>query len=171
VRIHRRLKQLKHFPAVPETVGKCDALIIFRIVGLRRRAFPAVRSFPTHSRITAMLFHASFPARDPRWAAEAVARLWGGQAFPFPVFNGSYIVIEGDTFGSAIEFCPSGQVLVAGADDAEAERQRPAGPSETHLAISTKLIEVLTAEMQKEYTAFMTPKNYAAFMETMSRAA
>jgi len=156
-----------------------------------------------------MLFHASFPARDPRRAAEAVARLWGGTAFPFPVFEGSYIVIEGDKFGSAIEFCPSGQVLVPGAEEAESERQRPVGPSETHLAISTKLserevhalaaengwqvrtcwrgetlfrviemwidntflIEVLTAEMQKEYTAFLTPKNYAALLESMSQAA
>jgi len=156
-----------------------------------------------------MLFHASFPARDPRRAAEAVARLWGGAAFPFPVFEGSYIVIEGDKFGSAIEFCPSGQVLVPGAEEAEGERQRPAGPSETHLAISTKLsekevhalatengwqvrtcwrgenlfrviemwidntflMEVLTAEMQKEYTAFMTPKKYAALLESMSQAA
>lgn len=88
-----------------------------------------------------MLFHASFPARDPRRAAEAVARLWGGEAFPFPVFEGSYIVIEGDEFGSAIEFCPAGQVLVPGAGEAEAELQRPAGPSETHLAISTRLSE------------------------------
>ena len=156
-----------------------------------------------------MLFHASFPARDPKRAAEAVARLWGGKAFPFPVFSGSYIAIEGDRFGSAIEFCPSGQVLVPGADEAEAEAQRPAGPSETHLAISTRLseaevhalaadygwqvrtcwrgetlfrvielwidntflIEVLTAEMQKEYTAFLTPENYADFLESLSRAA
>lgn len=156
-----------------------------------------------------MLFHASFPARDPKKAAEAIARLWGGEAFPFPVFDGSYIVIEGDRFGSAIEFCPSGQVLVPGAAEAEGERQRPAGPSETHLAISTKLseaavhalanengwqvrtcwrgetlfrviemwidntflIEVLTDEMQKEYTAFMTPKKYAAFLGSIFRAA
>lgn len=156
-----------------------------------------------------MLFHASFPARDPKRAAEAVARLWGGKAFPFPVFDGSYIVIEGDRFGSAIEFCPSGQVLVPGREEAEGERQRPAGPSETHLAISTKLsedevhalarengwqvrtcwrgetlfrviemwidntflVEVLTEEMQKEYTAFMTPQNYAAFLERMAQAA
>lgn len=156
-----------------------------------------------------MLFHASFPARDPKRAAEAVARLWGGAAFPFPVFEGSYIAIEGDKFGSAIEFCPSGQVLVPGSEEAEADRQRPAGPSESHLAISTKLseaevhalaaengwqvrtcwrgetlfrviemwvdntflIEVLTEEMQKEYTAFMTPKGYAAFLDSMSQAA
>ena len=153
-----------------------------------------------------MLFHASFPARDPRRAAEAVARLWGGRSFPFPVFEGSFIAIEGDRFGSAIEFCPSGQVLVPGDTEAEAEKQRPAGPSETHLAISTKLneaavhalaeengwpartcwrgenlfrvievwidgtflIEVLTEDMQKEYTAFMTPARYADFLEAMA---
>jgi len=88
-----------------------------------------------------MLFHASFPARDPKRVAEAVARLWGGRSFPFPVFEGSYIALEGDKFGTTIEFCPSGQVLVPGRDEAEAGMPREAGPSETHLAISTKLDE------------------------------
>jgi len=36
---------------------------------------------------------------------------------------------------------------------------------------NTFLIEVLTAEMQKEYTACMTPEKYAALLETMSQAA
>jgi len=97
-----------------------------------------------------MLFHASFPARDPKRAAEAVARLWGGQSFPFPVFEGSYIALEGDKFGSAIEFCPAGQVLVPGRDEAEAEVQRPAEPSETHLAISTKLDEAAVHALAEE---------------------
>lgn len=88
-----------------------------------------------------MLFHASFPARNPKRAAEAVARLWGGRSFPFPVFEGSYIALEGDRFGSAIEFCPSGQVLVAGKEEAEAGPRRDPGPSEAHLAISTDLSE------------------------------
>ena len=87
-----------------------------------------------------MLFHASFPSHDPKRAADAVARLWGGRAFPFPVFEGAYIALEGDKFGTAIEFLPAGMVMVPGEDEVEAERVRRAG-SETHLAISTKLSE------------------------------
>ncbi len=155
-----------------------------------------------------MLFHASYPARNPKRAAEAVARLWGGRAFPFPVFEGSYIAMEGDKFGSAIEFVPSGCVLKPGEEEVVSEMAK-GGPSETHLAISTKLserdvhalakeygymartcwrgetlfrvievwidntflIEVLTPEMQQEYTRFMTPEKYAAFLESMSAAA
>jgi hypothetical protein len=36
---------------------------------------------------------------------------------------------------------------------------------------NTFLIEVLTPEMQQEYTRFMTPEKYAAFLESMSAAA
>ena len=35
----------------------------------------------------------------------------------------------------------------------------------------TFLIEVLTPEMQREYTRFLTPENYAALLEAMSAAA
>lgn len=97
-----------------------------------------------------MLFHASFPSHDPARAAEAVARLWGGRAFPFPVFEGSYIAMEGDKFGTAIEFLPAGLVMVPGQDEVEAERVRRAG-SETHLAISTKLAEKEVHALAKEY--------------------
>lgn len=155
-----------------------------------------------------MLFHASFPSRDPKRAAEAVARLWRGKSFPFPVFPDAYIAIEGDRFGSSIEFMPAGRVLVPGGEEVVSE-QRPAGPTETHLAIGTPLseeevhalakeygwqartcwrgetlfrviefwiddtflIEVLTPEMQREYTGFLTPQNYEKLLEAMSAAA
>ncbi|MCB9946500.1 MAG: hypothetical protein H6842_01580 [Rhodospirillaceae bacterium] len=84
-----------------------------------------------------MLFHASFPARDPARAAEAVARLWRGRSFPFPVFPNSFIALKGDGSGTMIEFYPAGQVLVPGPVEAEAEVRRPAAPTETHLAIGT----------------------------------
>jgi hypothetical protein len=99
----------------------------------------------------AMLFHASYPAHDPARAAEAVARLWGGRSFPFPVFPGSYIAMEGDKFGTAIEFVPAGRVLVPGGEGAESEVQRNGAPSETHLAISTKLSEAEVHALAKEY--------------------
>ena len=97
-----------------------------------------------------MLFHASFPSHDPARAAEAVARLWGGRAFPFPVFEGSYIAMEGDKFGTAIEFLPAGAVMVPGEDEVEVTPQRRAG-TETHLAISTRLAEKEVHALAKEY--------------------
>ena len=154
-----------------------------------------------------MLFHASFPAADPARAAEAVAKLWRGVSYPFPVFPGSHIALQGDRKGTSIEFYPSGQVLVPGNDEVAHATPRPGGPSETHLAISTDLgekqvktiasqygwmartcsrggkfrviefwventflIEVLTPEMQAEYLAFMTPKNYSAFLKEVTAA-
>lgn len=98
-----------------------------------------------------MLFHASFPARNPAHAAEAVARLWNGRSYEFPVFPGSYVALEGDTHASAIEFYPAGQVLVPGQEEVEARAERPAAPSETHLAISTKLSEAEVAAIAADY--------------------
>jgi len=98
-----------------------------------------------------VLFHASFPAREPARAAEAVARLWGGRSFPFPVFPGSYVALEGDTHASAVEFYPAGQVLVPGEKEVEATVARDAAPSETHLAISTSLSEAAVQELAREY--------------------
>ena len=88
-----------------------------------------------------MLFHASFPAREPERAARALAELWKGRYFPFPVFPDSFIAIKGDDKGTAVEFYPAGQVLVPGADEAEAQRQHAPAAVETHLAIGVDITE------------------------------
>ena len=98
-----------------------------------------------------MLFHASFPARDPARAAEAVARLWRGRSFPFPVFPNSFVALKGDTFASAVEFYPAGQVLVPGEHEVEAINVNPPRPSETHLAISTDLSEAEVFDLAAEH--------------------
>jgi hypothetical protein len=98
-----------------------------------------------------MLFHASFPSQDPARAAEAVARLWRGRSFPFPVIPDSFVAFENDKFGTLIEFYPAGRVLVPGTDEAVSEVQRPAGPTETHLAISTPLEEDEVHALAAEY--------------------
>jgi hypothetical protein len=97
-----------------------------------------------------MLFHASYPSRDPERAAEVVARLWRGKSFPFPVFPGSFIAMEGDKFGTAIEFVPAGRVMIPGKDEAESEVQRNGAPSETHLAISSPLTEDEVHQVARE---------------------
>jgi hypothetical protein len=88
-----------------------------------------------------VLYHASFPARDPERAARALADLWGGHHFRFPVFPGSFIAVKGDDRGSAVEFYPAGQVLVPGVQEAEAQIRHPPEPIETHLAIGVECTE------------------------------
>ncbi|MEN3976255.1 hypothetical protein [Emcibacter sp. SYSU 3D8] len=54
---------------------------------------------------------------------------------PFPVFPDSFIAIKGDDKGTAVEFYPSGQVLLPGEGGPQVERRHAAAPSEAHLAI------------------------------------
>lgn len=86
-----------------------------------------------------MLFHASFPSRDPERAARVMAELWKGRSLPFPVFPDSFIAIKGDDKGTAVEFYPAGQVLVPGEGGAQVERRHTAAPSESHLAIGVDI--------------------------------
>jgi hypothetical protein len=52
-----------------------------------------------------MLFHMSADADDPRRAAELVAALWGGKAYPFPpVGVGSWVAMAGDARNTTFEF-------------------------------------------------------------------
>ncbi|MBI1181106.1 MAG: hypothetical protein GC201_11145 [Alphaproteobacteria bacterium] len=88
-----------------------------------------------------MLYHASFPSRDPETAARALAELWNGRHFRFPVFPGSFIALKGDDKGTAVEFYPAGQVLVPGADEADVEVQHAPAAIETHLAIGVDITE------------------------------
>ena len=148
-----------------------------------------------------MIFHLSIAAERPQHVAEILAEIWGGRAFPFPPFGGSWIAFAGDDRNSAIEVYPLGNELVAGTDEVKMRPNAaiPAGTA-THVAIATPLTEeavlaigrregwtamtcnrgpfrvielwiegrvlaeVLTAEMQQEYLASMTPANWQAMM-------
>ena len=89
-----------------------------------------------------MLFHASLGAFDPAHTASVLAELVQGQAHPFPVFPGSFIVTTGDEHGTAVEVLPLGLALVPGRTEAEATMLGDADrPTETHLAIGTPLAE------------------------------
>ncbi|MEB3291944.1 MAG: hypothetical protein VKJ24_02170 [Synechococcales bacterium] len=61
-----------------------------------------------------MLHHVSFAVQNPQRAAEVVAELWQGQVIPFPEHHGSYIALQLDQYGSAIEFLPKHTVLTPG---------------------------------------------------------
>lgn len=160
---------------------------------------------PSGFRGSSVIHHFSFAAAQPQRAAEAIAALWGGEAFPFPpVAQGSWVAISGDDRGTTIEVYPAGAELqpTAGATDAEAVMNpQPRRYVATHAAIATPLsadavralaerhgwlakscrrggvfgviefwvenaflLEVLTPEMQAEYTAFMSPDAWRAML-------
>jgi hypothetical protein len=89
-----------------------------------------------------MLFHLSTDADDPRRAAELVAELWRGKAYPFPpVGIGSWVAMAGDDRNTTFEFYPRGTELHQGEEDGQAmpvSADRPRhGPS--HAALATPL--------------------------------
>lgn len=87
-----------------------------------------------------MLFHVSVEADDPQRVAEALAKVWGGEAFPFPpVGEGSWVALAGDQFGSMIEVYRRGTELFQGADGAVGIQRAPRRHTATHFAMGTPL--------------------------------
>ena len=152
-----------------------------------------------------MIHHFSFAAKEPKRVAEAIAALWGGEAFPFPpVAKGSWVAIAGDARGTTIEVYPAGTELQPVEGDADATAVIQPEPQRfvaTHAAIASPLtaddiyamaralgweakyrkrggifgviefwvensflLEVMTPEMQLEYTDFMSPQSWRALL-------
>ncbi|HEY0412955.1 MAG TPA: hypothetical protein VGD66_07430 [Allosphingosinicella sp.] len=89
-----------------------------------------------------MLFHLSADAEDPQRAAELVAELWGGRAYPFPpVGKGSWVAMAGDARNTTFEFYRRGTELHPGEGEAEgyAVEAKGRGFVPTHAAIATSL--------------------------------
>ena len=61
-----------------------------------------------------MLHHISVAVNNPAQVASVLAEAIGGQSFPFPPHPGSYFVMAGDDFGTAIELYHSITKLVPG---------------------------------------------------------
>lgn len=55
-----------------------------------------------------MLHHISISVDNPLHVAKVLAEIWQGRVAPFAICSGSYIVLKGDEYGSAIELLPSG---------------------------------------------------------------
>ncbi len=82
-----------------------------------------------------MIHHISLAVNNPRRAAEVVAKLWRGQAVPFPNHPGSYIAIALDPYGTAIEFLPKGTVLKPpGLDDEPVQFSEPQSAATVYTA-------------------------------------
>lgn len=88
-----------------------------------------------------MIFHASIEADDPERVAAALARLWQGEAFPFPpVGEGSQIVLAGDHRGSAVEVYARGtRLFPTEGEPAVRLQDHPERRSAVHLAMATPL--------------------------------
>ena len=103
-----------------------------------------------------MLFHLSVEADDPRRVAEALAQIWGGEAFPFPpVGAGSWVALAGDEFGSLIEVYARGTELHESEDGAVGLQSAPRRYGATHFAMGTRLSgeEVLAIAHRHGWTA------------------
>lgn len=100
-----------------------------------------------------MLFHVSIEADDPRHVAEFFARLWRGEALPFPaVIDGSWAALAGDNRSTMIEVYPRGTEIHESAGDADAIGL-PTGRgrrSATHMAIATEMTLMEVIELCRE---------------------
>jgi hypothetical protein len=78
-----------------------------------------------------MIHHVSIAAANPRHVSEVLAEVMGGKSYPFPGgFHDSFIAMNGDPHGTAIEVYPDGTVLRP--DGADAVRPDYPGPAEDY---------------------------------------
>jgi hypothetical protein len=80
--------------------------------GLILDPLPTERPHPHYSPTNIMLHHISISVNNPLHVANVLAEIIQGQAVPFPPHPGSYMVLAGDKFGTAIELYPLGTELI-----------------------------------------------------------
>jgi hypothetical protein len=88
-----------------------------------------------------MIHHVSIAASEPKRVAAVLAELMGGRSYPFPGgFRDSWMAVEGDGHGTAIEVYPDGlQLRPDGNDAVRAEETPPAagyGPFHVLLSVA-----------------------------------
>lgn len=89
-----------------------------------------------------MLYHVSISAHEPARVAEVLARLWGGEAHPFPPVEGAHVALAGDARGTLIEVHPFGIEMTPGATTVSYRHNPHADSHSTsHQAIGTNLSE------------------------------
>ena len=62
----------------------------------------------------------SISVNNPLHVANVLAEIMQGRAVPFPPHPGSYMMLAGDKFGTAIELYPIGTELIPNADRGQA---------------------------------------------------
>jgi hypothetical protein len=100
-----------------------------------------------------MIHHISISANNPQHVAEVLAKIWNGNAAPFPPHPGSYMALSYDEYGTMIEVHPLETELIPGTDGQETRFQENKSPSQysaVHAAISVPIsqeqIEQIAAE-------------------------
>lgn len=89
-----------------------------------------------------MIHHISVSANNPQHVAQVLAEIFKGQAVPFPVHPGSYMVIAMDEHGTAIEVYPTGSELVPGSGQEACsffQNPQPSQFTATHAAVSVPM--------------------------------
>jgi hypothetical protein len=80
---------------------------------------PWILSQASKSSKNIMLHHMSISVNNPLHVANVLAEIMQGRAVPFPPHPGSYMVLAGDKFGTAIELYPIGTELIPDGTDAQ----------------------------------------------------
>ncbi len=90
-----------------------------------------------------MIIHASIPANEPERVARAIAKLWRGEAVPFPPVERTWMAYAHDGKGTTVEVSPRDIAYKPGQDSVETTPQ-----PETPLHCSSHLLlsSVLSAE-------------------------
>jgi hypothetical protein len=91
-----------------------------------------------------MLHHLSIPAHEPERVAKVLAELAQGHSYPFPINPGSFIVLNDDEQGTAIEVYPVDSILLPGQGEQQVICIRDGDIRNycgTHVALSVPLEE------------------------------
>lgn len=99
-----------------------------------------------------MIHHVSLAAHNPKHVAQVLAELMGGRCYPFPGgVPDSFIAVNGDAHGTAVEVYPDGMHLRPDGHDAvRAERAAPDGAyGPFHLLLSVPLDQATIEQIGK----------------------
>lgn len=97
-----------------------------------------------------MIHHISVAVNNPKHVAQVLAAVWQGQMMPFPVHEGSYMIVPFDAYGTMIEVCPHGTELIPGEGNEEIQfmfNPTASHYTATHAAISVPVSEAKIKEI------------------------
>lgn len=100
-----------------------------------------------------MIQHVSVTADEPRQAAETIAALLGGRAFPIGPAEGSWTAVGPDLVGSMIEVMPRGAEFHRSGNRVETREGEPVRQSGFHVMFETPLSEEEVLQLAEERQA------------------
>lgn len=117
-----------------------------------------------------MIHHISIPASHPQRVAEALAKIWGGTAVPFPVNPGSYMALSHDEYGTMIEVYPLGTELVPGSGEQQVQFSQNTHPSQFHpvhaaISVNTSQAQIEEVAVQEGWRVLRCQRGHFEVME------